>query len=144
MFTYFTYSCLALISASEDTQCVLVVCDFPKEWLSFLHSAFFVVVALFVLNIGTEVVYIQLLLVVTWLVPRVKLLPSRRTFCVHHTTMHRFTVSFYVTSIPLISGNPKMFSCIHQSDCYTCSNASSNGLPHCRSHTCVSQPQIGQ
>ena len=27
---------------------------------------------------------------------RVKLLLSRRTFCVHHTTMHRLTTSFYL------------------------------------------------
>ena len=42
-----------------------------------------------VFNVCT--VYLQRCFIVTWLVS-VKLLPSRRTFSVHHTTMHQFTV----------------------------------------------------
>ena len=45
-------------------------------------------------GIATEVVYLSAL---WWLHgwSHVKLLPSRRMFCVRHTTMHHFTVSLY-------------------------------------------------
>ena len=35
---------------------------------------------------------------------RVKLLPSRRMFCVHHTTMHQFTASTYSKPLALLPG----------------------------------------
>ena len=49
-----------------------------------------------VLLISTEVVYWQRSVVVAWLVPR-EMLPFRRRFCVHHSTMHQFTVSLHST-----------------------------------------------
>ena len=47
--------------------------------------------------ISTEVVYLQRCLVVARLVLSLTQLPSRRIFCVHHTTMHQLTVVFEAT-----------------------------------------------
>ena len=77
-----TMTNIVLFLASEQTHSALVVCD--SEWVtacSFtvpqrVRKSSEVVTALF-----------------GWC--HVKLLPSRRTFCVDHATMHRFTVSLY-------------------------------------------------
>ena len=47
--------------------------------------------------LATEVVYLQRCLIVCYLAEGtyVKLLPSRRTFCVHHATLHQFQRSLY-------------------------------------------------
>ena len=66
----FTMATIVLFPASENTHCALVVCD--TEWVTAaLHSAF-------------------------WTAAKVvTVLPSWCKFCVHHTTMHQFTVSLY-------------------------------------------------
>ena len=53
-----------------------------NEWIAF-YSAFW---------IYTQSGYGAIWLLHGWC--HVKLLPSRRTYCVHHTTMHQFTLSF--------------------------------------------------
>ena len=44
---------------------------------------------------STEVVYLQLYLVVTWLVPRETAAVSAHVVCMHPAVMHQFTVSIY-------------------------------------------------
>ena len=63
--------------------CAQVVCNSKWETVA-LHCAF--------LNVHCSG-YCAVRLLNGWC--HVKLLPSRRKFCVHHTTMHRFTVSLY-------------------------------------------------
>ena len=79
----FTVTTIALVFASELTHCSLIVCD--SEWMTIaLYRAF--------LNIHWSG-YSALWLLHGWC--HVKPLPSRGTFCVHHTVMHQFTVSLY-------------------------------------------------
>ena len=71
-----------LFSALEQIHLALVACD--SEWVTF-YSAFW---------ISTAVVnYSAVWLLHGWC--HVKLPPSRRTFCVHHTTTHQFTMSLH-------------------------------------------------
>ena len=75
--------CTELFSASEQTHCAcaLIACNSERVTVA-SHSPF---------RLSTEVVYV-------WLVQdrcrKVKLLPTQHTFCVHHTTVHQFTVLF--------------------------------------------------
>ena len=75
--------CLALFSASEQTHCTLVVCD--SAWVTVaLHSAFWISTEVFTALFGCWHGWYH-----------VKLLPFQRTFCVHRSTVHQFTVSLY-------------------------------------------------
>ena len=80
-------------SVSEQTYCALVVCEY--EWIiaGSLYTAFS--------NIHRSR-NSSIWLLYGWC--RVKLLPSRRMFCVHHTAMHQFTASLYSKPLALLPG----------------------------------------
>ena len=68
---------MALFSALEQTLCALVKRN--SQWVAVALLKWCTFSAVWLLH--------------GWC--HVKLLPSRRTFCVHHTTMHQFTVSLH-------------------------------------------------
>ena len=82
----------ALFSALVQTHWAHVA--YGSEWVTASFFFFVAVLLLFVFSISAEVVYWQAI----WLLRgwcHVELLPSRRKFCVHHTTMHQFTASLH-------------------------------------------------
>ena len=83
IFYYWSLFCNTIVCFRADSLGVI-----RNEWLAF-YSAFFVCFT-YPPKCSTDS---AIWLLHSWC--QVKLLPSRRTFCVHQVTMHQFTVSLY-------------------------------------------------
>ena len=95
-FTVATRS-IALLSASQQTHCTLLVYNIMRLWMSDCSFT----QRIFNIHLSGCCCWSLLLLLVTALFSfchvwgHVKLWPSRSTYCVHHATLYQFTVSFY-------------------------------------------------